>query len=135
MEQIAKITAIYDNKTAEIEVRRQSSCGHDCGSCHGCGTPEIIHVRAINTVNASKGDTVMVSSDTGKILKLAAVSYLSPLLLFFLSYIFLGKLTGLPGGLNGAIGFFAGIAVVYFLNRRLQKSKDVVFKIKRIVKD
>ncbi len=130
MEQIAKVTKTYENGFAEIEVRRQSACGHDCASCHGCGAPdEHIRVRAVNEAKAKEGQTVLVTSDTKRILGLAVLLYLTPLFLFFISYLFLGALTGLSGGVNGAIGFLAGVAAAYLVNRRMQKTNEVVFTV------
>ncbi|MCX7615088.1 MAG: SoxR reducing system RseC family protein [Clostridiales bacterium] len=136
MEQIAKITKVLENGLAEVEVRRQTSCGHDCDSCHGCGAPkELIRVTAVNTAKAKAGDSVLVSSDSGKILGLAVLFYLVPILLFFVFYQFQIPFRAFTGGINGAIGFFAGIAVLYFVNHRLLKSNKVVFTITSVLNE
>jgi len=136
MEQIAKIIKVNHDGTAEIEVRRQSACGHDCGSCHGCGAPdEHIQVTAINEAKAAEGDYVRISSDTKRILGLVFLLYLLPLLLFFIGYLFFGTFTGLSNGLNGAIGFFIGIALVYLENHRMKKSKEVAFTVTSVLRD
>lgn len=130
MEQIATITRVLEGGRAEVEVRRQSSCGHDCTGCHGCGAPdEHIRVTAINEANAVEGDTVLVTSDSKKILGLAVLLYLVPLVLFFICYLYLGAITGLSGGPNGAIGFLIGITFVYIANHKMMKSSEVVFTV------
>ena len=93
MVQTAKVTKVLPDGRAEVSVRRQSACGHDCSKCGG-GCSEMmvsatVAVIADNPVRALPGDSVTVESSTGRILGAAVVVYLVPFLLFFLGY-FLG---------------------------------------------
>ena len=88
MIQTAKVTRLLDNGTAEVAVKRQSACAHDCSKCSG-GCSEMmvrstVSVVAANGVGAMPGDMVRVESSSGGILKAAVGVYLVPFLLFFL---------------------------------------------------
>ena len=73
MEQQAQVIRIVSDATARVAVKRKSACSGDCHTCHGCPHPdEIVMVDADNPVGAQKGDAVIVRSDTGRVLKLAA---------------------------------------------------------------
>ena len=78
MEQQAQVIRIVKNTTARVAVKRKSACSGDCHTCHGCPHPdEIVMVDADNFVGAQKGDDVVIRSDTGRVLKLAAMLFLS----------------------------------------------------------
>ena len=76
MIQKALVKKILDNTHAEIEVQRQSACGHDCASCGGCGAPqERIKAVAINKVQAEVGDIVTIEGENKQILRMAAIVF------------------------------------------------------------
>ena len=88
MIQTAKVTKVFPDGRAEVAVRRQSACGHDCSKCGG-GCSELmvsstVAVMAANPVRAMPGDMVRVVSSTGGILKAGVVVYLGAFILFFL---------------------------------------------------
>ena len=92
MEQQAQVIRIVSDTVARVAVKRKSACSGDCHTCHGCPHPdEIVMVDADNFVGAQTGDNVVVRSDTGRVLKLAAMLYLMPMVLFFLGYSFPGE--------------------------------------------
>ena len=71
MIQKAVVKKILDENHAQIEVQRQSACGHDCEKCGGCGAPtERVQATAINSVAAKVGDIVEFPVPSG-----ATVSY------------------------------------------------------------
>lgn len=135
MVQTAKVTRLLPGGRAEVAVKRQSACGHDCSQCGG-GCSEMmvsptVAVVADNLVNAQPGDTVTVESATGKVLGAAALVYLVPFALFFLGY-FLGSLVRLPEGAAiaaGAAGFAGGLALAILLDRRMRKTRGITFRI------
>ena len=81
MVQTAKVTRVLADGRAEVAVKRQSACGHDCSKCGG-GCSELmvsstVAVIAANPVRAMPGDMVLVEkfehprvegSDEGEIL-------------------------------------------------------------------
>ena len=135
MEQTARVRRLLPGNRAEIAVKRQSACGHDCSKCGG-GCSEMLvqsEVTAVadNPLGARPGDTVRVESRSGQVLWIAAVVYLLPLLLFFV-FCFAGaaltqrESTGLA---LGGVGFLIGIAVAVWANRVVKKRNMTAFSI------
>ena len=78
MTQTATVKRLVGETRAEIIVWRESACGHNCASCGGCassGKPQVT-VVAENQACAQPGDTVLVESESRKVLGLAVVLYL-----------------------------------------------------------
>ena len=134
MEQQAQVIRIVSDATARVAVKRKSACSGDCHTCHGCPHPdEIVMVDADNPVGAQKGDTVIVRSDTGRVLKLAAMLYLMPLVLFFLGYFLVPGGSGFRMGAGGA-AFAVGIAICVFVSRSMKKNdREMHFSIVRVL--
>lgn len=134
MEQQAQVIRIVNNTTARVAVKRKSACSGDCHTCHGCPHPdEIVMVDADNLVGAQKGDDVIVRSDTGRVLKLAAMLYLMPMVLFFVGYF------AMPGGEGtrvacGAAAFVVGILICMYVSRSMKKNnKEMHFSIVQVL--
>ncbi len=138
MIQTAKVTRLLNNGTAEVAVKRQSACGHDCSKCGG-GCSELmvsstVSVVAANPVRAMPGDMVRVESSTGGILKAAVVVYLVPFILFFLGY-FICAAAQLGGGVSaavGGIGFAVGVLLAVLLDRQVRRDRSITFCITAI---
>ncbi len=132
MVQKAVVKKILDRHHAEIEVQRQSACGHDCAKCGGCGAPtERIQAVAINHVQAGVGDIVTVEGSSKQILGMAALVYAMPLVLFFVFYGICAAMH-LAEGISiliGAVGFALGILVAIRRNHQMKKSGEIVFTI------
>lgn len=134
MEQQAKVIRIVSDTVAKVAVKRKSACSGDCHTCHGCPHPdEIVMVDADNFVGAQKGDDVVIRSDTRRVLKLAAMLYLMPMVLFFLGYF----LT--PGGEGarlsvGGVAFVVGILICVYVSRSMKKNnKEMHFAIVEVL--
>ena len=134
MELQAQVIRIVSDATARVAVKRKSACSGDCHTCHGCPHPdEIVMVDADNPGGAQKGDAVIVRSDTGRVLKLAAMLYLMPLVLFFLGYFLVPGGSGLRMGAGGA-AFAVGIAICVFVSRSMKKNdREMHFSIVRVL--
>ena len=138
MIQTAKVTKVFPDGRAEVAVKRQSACGHDCSKCGG-GCSELmvsstVAVMAANPVRAMPGDMVRVESSTGGILKAAVVVYLVPFLLFFLGYFICAGL-GLSGGVSaaaGGVGFAVAVLLAVLLDRQVRRSRSITFCITAI---
>lgn len=138
MIQTAKVTRLLNNGTAEVAVKRQSACGHDCSKCGG-GCSELmvsstVSVVAANPVRAMPGDMVRVESSTGGVLKAAVVVYLVPFILFFLGY-FICAAAQLGGGISaavGGIGFSVGVLLAVLLDRQVRRDRSITFCITAI---
>ena len=134
MEQQAQVIRIVNENIARVAVKRKSACSGDCHTCHGCPHPdEIVMVDADNFVGAQNGDDVVIRSDTGRVLKLAAMLYLMPMVLFFLGYF----LT--PGGEGarlsvGGVAFVVGILICVYVSRSMKKNnKEMHFAIVEVL--
>ena len=135
MTQIATVERIIDRDYAVISVPRKSACGHDCEECAGCGVSgAAVRAKAINTVGAKVGEKVVVHSDTKKMLRIVALVYMIPVVLFLLGYL-------VPALLNASVslqytlavvGFFAGIAVAIGYDRYLRARGGISFTIVRL---
>lgn len=139
MTQIATVKRLLGENKAEVMVRRQSACGHDCASCGGCGPDAATQVTVIanNELGAGLGDTVQVESETKQVLGMAFVVYLVPLLFLFVGYFISSGLLELEEGLSLLIGlvcFVIGGALNFLVERRLQKKKAVQFRITEVLK-
>ena len=72
MTQNAIVEGLTANGDATIRVYQKSACGHDCSDCGGiCGAKKSITVQARNPLRARPGDTVIVETMTGRILRAA----------------------------------------------------------------
>lgn len=114
MRQTVTVVREYSHGCVEVELVRASACGSDCGSCQGCGAPkEIIRVKARGGAGKQVGEKVVIESSSGRILGLAALVYLTPLVLFFAGYAF--------GALIGGLGFALGLALLIPVNKVVGK--------------
>ena len=87
MTQIATVEEVLKNGWAVIAVARQTACGHDCENCAGCGAQAgTVRATAQDAVGVAVGDKVEVTSDNRRILGVAALVYLLPVVTFLLGY-------------------------------------------------
>lgn len=128
MEQRVKLLSCNADGTAQVACLRESACSGDCHKCAGCGAvQQTMIVTARNPIGARPGDMVTIVSETGPVLKAAAVLYLLPLVLFVAGY-----LVGMQwklGGLLGASGFAMGILLAVAYDRLVMKKKETVYTI------
>ncbi len=119
MEQTVKVLQQLPDGTARVVHIRESACSGDCHKCAGCGAAkESIQLIACNPIGAPAGSLVVVKSDSGPVLKAAAVLYMLPLALFFLGYFL--------GGIWAAFaGFALSIAAIVIYDRRMAKTNTV----------
>ena len=134
MTQIATVERIIDQSHAEISVPRKTACGHDCEECAGCGvTGAAVRTRALNPIGAKPGEKVVVESDTGNMMRIILLVYLTPMVLFMAGYFltwFLGS-DALRYGI-AALGFAAGVAAAMAYDRRLRARGGLSFRIVRL---
>ena len=125
MVQTAKVTRVLADGRAEVAVKRQSACGHDCSN---------VAVIAANPVRAMPGDMVTVESSTSRVLGAAVIVYLVPFLLFFAGY-FLCAAFRLSSGVSAAVGvagFALGLLLAVLWDRRVRRQQAISFCITAI---
>ena len=129
MEQLVRVRETYADGTALVIHVRESACSGDCHKCSGCGAAkETILRKARNPIGAARGDLVRVESESGPVLKAAAVLYMIPMVLFFIGY-FVGDALWQGGALTGCLAFAAGIAMAVLYDRKMGKADKTVYTI------
>lgn len=127
MTQTATVTAVPSPGIAEVTVARQTACGHDCEHCAGCGaSPGSITVLAATDLDVAPGDLVELYSRSSRILPIAALVYLGPVILFLVGYLLPSGLSEGGRGLLGGVGFAAGLLLAILVDRRLRRSGSAV---------
>ena len=128
MQQTVKVIKCNEDGTAQVACLRQSACSGDCHKCSGCGAVEqTMLFEARNPIGAKPGELVVVESQSGPVLKAAAVLYMLPLVLFIAGYL-LGMQWKL-GGLIGALAFALSIGIAVAYDRLVMKKKNTVYTI------
>ncbi len=134
MTQNAVVKRLLPGGKAEIEVTRQSACGHDCAKCGGGCTEMVsgpILAEAVNQIGAQPNDRVVIEGEFKQLMGLAAIVYAVPLALFFVLFA-VGSLAGLGEGgaaALGILGFVLGVAAGIFYNKRYKARGTMVFTI------
>ena len=131
MVQTAKVTRVLADGRAEVAVKRQSACGHDCSKCGG-GCSELmvsstVAVIAANPVRAMPGDMVTVESSTSRVLGAAVIVYLVP---FLLCAAF--RLSSGVSAAVGVAGFALGLLLAVLWDRRVRRQQAISFCITAI---
>lgn len=135
MQQKAKVIAVLPDGRATVSIKRESACGHDCTSCGACGaSTRPIVAEVINEIGACVGDNVCVESKTSRILGLAVLVYVVPIVLLLLFYalassIFKTEWASIPGAL---LGLVLGVLIAIPVNKREAK-KGAVSTIVRVI--
>ncbi|MBR4990274.1 MAG: SoxR reducing system RseC family protein [Oscillospiraceae bacterium] len=129
MDQIVRVKQIYEDGTAQVICIRESACSGDCHKCSGCGAAkEAILLTVENPIGAGVGDLVNIRSETGPVLKAAAVLYMLPLVLFFAGYALAAALDQ-SGALFGALAFMLSIVLIVVYDRRMARKENTIYTI------
>jgi len=103
-----------------VAVRRPASCGQNCAACGGpCAPDTTLLVTARDPLGAREGDTVTVESSSRRVLGLAGLTYLCPVLLFFAGCAVF-PMWALPEAAGGGAGFVIGFLPAVLAGRRLK---------------
>jgi len=131
MTQIATVMSLPEPGLAEVTVNRQTACGHDCENCAGCGAQGCsVTVRARTDIPVVPGDRVEIYSDN-RVLGIAALVYLVPLVLFLTCYLIPTFLSESLRYVCGGVGFLLGLLAVIGFDRRARKLRAITYEIAR----
>ena len=129
MQQLVRVRQAHEDGTATVVHIRESACSGDCHKCSGCGAAkEAILLEAKNSIGANMGDLVIIESETGPVLKAAAVMYMLPMVFFFAGYA-LAAMLGLSGALFGTLAFLLSIVLIVMYDRRMAKKNNTIYTI------
>lgn len=128
MQQLVRVRQVHEDGTATVIHIRESACSGDCHKCSGCGAAkEAILLDAKNPIGARPGDLVTVESETGPVLKAAAVMYMLPMVLFFAGYA-IGAVFQ-QGALVGCLAFLVSIGLAVLYDRKVVKKQNTGYTI------
>ena len=132
MTQTATVAAVQGPGVVRVTVARQSACSHDCSTCAGCGAvPGSITVLAKTDLDLTPGDLVELYSRSSRILPIAALVYLGPVILFLMGYLLPQGVSEAGRGLLGGIGFVLGLALAVLADRRLRRNGGAGYRVVR----
>lgn len=99
-------------KNVKARVKRTTACGENCGSCGGACTATYIDVLALNKACAKTGDRVEIEIANKKVLSVAFLVYIMPLICLIIgdiigNYLFSNELLSILSGIVFmAVSFF-----------------------------
>ncbi len=76
-----------DGDFAIAVIKKEGSCADSCASCGMCDSSKLRKVKVLNSDNADLEEEVTLSLESGKIIFLALLTYILPLVIFFLSFL------------------------------------------------
>lgn len=134
MTQDAVVINSHKNGMAEVSVLRGTACGGNCGNCEACAYQNELKTLAVNTVNAQRGQHVIIESKNKDVFKAEFFVYILPLLFLIIGYL-TASLLGAAEMISVLAGFVSlalGVLVTVFT----QKNKpEITFEIVRICDD
>lgn len=131
MTQDAVVTKVYNNGMAEVVVTRGTACGSNCGNCESCAFQNELKAYAKNTINASRGDKVVIESLSSRIFSAAFLLYIVPFILFFIGYAVAAhfNMTEIQSILVSFAFFLVAVAIVVVYQRISKKKNPIKFEI------
>lgn len=130
----AKVISV-SGELAEIEVRRKSMCdGCEKSSCAVgglMGNGGTMRTRALNKAGAMPGDTVEIESSNGRVLSLALLVFILPVVVGILFYyaaaaVGLGSVISALSAAGGLVLSFIGIGIAERVHRAKKPDITVV---------
>lgn len=107
---------------AKVRIEKKSACSGECSSCGLCNNP-VYDIEAINNANAKAGDKVKLFMPTKKVVGVAFLVYMVPILAIFL---IMGICTvfNINNYINATLCLIS-ILLWLFLLRRFSKKADL----------
>lgn len=100
---------------AIVSIRRSTACGENCKSCGLCSEKNS-EVEAKNTINAKKGDIVVLELGDQKIITAAFLVYILPIISFFIGYgVFNYYINSIP--FSALFGILFSVVTFYFIKK------------------
>ena len=125
--EFALVLETYDNNTAKVELQRSSSCE----GCSICSSGKPIVLRALNNINAEKGDSVVIEVEELK-KGLNFLVYAVPLICLIIGYVigdYFSKLISIKQNLGPAFSFALFFIYIIFGILKLKKNNKIIANI------
>ncbi len=130
------------NDRAWIKTEKTSTC-ESCSSRHACGNPgggKEMEVEAINSAKASVGDLVLISFETGPLIKVYSLVYIFPIVALLAGAIIGQKLASflfvdesLSALIAGTLFFIGAFFVVKSCSNKMAKKEIYQPKVLKIL--
>ena len=137
MLQEAIITKTLDNGLAEVVVERSGICGGNCDDCDECQYNNLIKSTVENTINARRGQHVMIETPTVGVVKGALAIYILPIIMLIVGY-FVAAAFSLSEGMCVLAAFIAtaaGVLIARTVSKNSFKGNPVPTKIISVIDD
>lgn len=137
MLQEAIITKTMDNGLAEVVVERSGICGGNCDDCNECRYENLIKSTVENTINARRGQHVMIETPTLGVVKGALAIYILPIVMLIVGYCVAAAFSLSEGicVLAAFIATAAGVLAARIISKRSFKGNPVPTKIISVIDD
>lgn len=125
--EFALVLETYDNNIAKVELQRSSSCE----GCSICSSGKPIVLRALNNINAEKGDRVVIEVEELK-KGLNFLVYAVPLICLIIGYVignYFSKLISIKQNLGPAFSFALFFIYIIFGILKLKKNNKIIANI------
>lgn len=125
--EFALVLETYDNNIAKVELQRSSSCE----GCSICSSGKPIVLRALNNINAEKGDSVVIEVEELK-KGLNFLVYAVPLICLIIGYVignYFSKLISIKQNLGPAFSFALFFIYIFFGILKLKKNNKIIANI------
>lgn len=120
MKQKGRVLAV-DNGIASVEVVRASACSGECGSCGGCAHTSQRIIVKIPCTTVKVGEVVSIRMKSSKVLFLAQLTYIFPLIFLLAGYGIASPYGENMGILCGFAGFALSLPIVFFAAKKAKK--------------
>lgn len=127
-------------KVADILFKRTSACGK-CGACGMLAHMDEITIQAENTLDAKKGDQVLVEFSDSSAMKASALAYLIPLAMLFIGVIigyYMNTLVlhvaegDVVAAIGGVVFTAIGFLILKFIDPKFKKNTKYMYKMVEI---
>lgn len=125
--EFALVVEICENNIAKVELQRSSSCE----GCSICSSGKPIVLRALNNINAEKGDSVVIEVEELK-KGLNFLVYAVPLICLIIGYVignYFSKLISIKQNLGPAFSFALFFIYIIFGILKLKKNNKIIANI------
>ena len=122
--ELAIVLETYNNNIAKVQLQRSSSCD----GCKICSTGKPITLRAINKINASNGDNVIIEVEELKKSTNFFV-YIIPLICLIVGYFvgnYISKIASINHDLGPVISFLFFFVYISFGILKLKKNNNKI---------